>query len=618
MSSAPDALAAHAPLAPQRVLPWYHRIENSVVAAALAAMVILPIAEIVLRKLFNTGIPGVQSLTQHLVLAVGLLGPALAAREGRLLKISTLQNFLGENARNAAHLISNTIAAITTAFLCIASIQFVASERQSGAELIRGLPEWWVQCLLPIGFGLILLRVVWRSSDRWPARLVVAALVISAVLAFSYLPLPASKLLWPVLGIVILGTVLGGPVYALLGGAALTLFWSEGMPIASPALDHYRLVINPSLPAVPLFTLAGYLLAESKAPQRLIRVFRALFGRFSAGPALVTVAICTFFTAFTGASGVTILALGALLLPMLIGAHYRERNAIGLVTSAGSLGVLFPPSLPLILYAVIAKVPLDRMFLATALPGLLIAILLLIWGVRVRGKGAADSAKANGKEVRAALWEAKWELGTPLVALGALFGGIATPVEAAAVTALYAAGITAFRGDLNLFRDVPRVLAECALLVGGILLILGVALGLTNYLVDAQVPDQVTEWVKSSIESRWVFLLALNVCLLLVGCVMDVFSATVVMVPLIVPMAAAYEVDPVTLGVIFLANMELGFLTPLVGMNVIFAAYRFDKTMPEMMRAVIPTFLVLVAGVLFVTYLPALTHWLPNVVLGGP
>lgn len=611
--AAPEALAAHVPLADHAPRAWPHRVENGIVALALAAMVLLPIAEIALRALLSAGIPGVQSLVQHLVLVVGLLGPALAARDGRLLTISTLQLVLPGRMRTLAHVFSNNVAAIITAFLCIASLQYVQYERSAGAELISGLPLWWVELFLPVGFALILVRLLWRAAPQWPVRFASVLVCAAAVALLGLAPLPAAQLTWPLLAVIATATALGGPVFALLGGAALVLFWGEGLPIASLPVDHYRLVVNSSLPAVPLFTLAGYLLAESQAPARLIGVFQALFGGFRAGPAFVTVAACAFFTAFTGASGVTILALGGLLLPLLIGAHYRERPAIGLITSAGSLGVLLPPSLPLILFAVVAKVPLEKMFLAAVLPGLLMAGLLLLWGVRQRGRAPDRAVRFQARTASATLWDAKWELATPLVAIGMLFGGFATPVEAAAVTAFYAFLVTVVvHRDLHLLRDIPRVLAECGLLVGGILLILGVALGLTNFLVDAQVPDQVTEWVTANIESRWIFLLALTLCLLLIGCVMDVFSATIVMVPLILPVGAAFGIDPLHLGVIFLANMELGFLTPLVGMNVIFAAYRFGKPMPEMVRAVLPAFGVLFVGVLLITYLPWLTSWLPG------
>ena len=334
----------------------------------------------------------------------------------------------------------------------------------------------------------------------------------------------------------------------------------------------------------------GYLLAEGGASKRLVGVFQALFGCFRGGPAIVTALVCTFFTSFTGASGVTILAMGGLLMPVMLAARYSERNALGLLTGSGALGLLFPPSLPLILYAIIAGskaqaagVTIEKMFLAGLLPGLLLVALTAWWGVSRGPKDASDRPKFCGATARAAMWEAKWELAVPFVALGALFGGIATPVEAAAVTALYVFITTVFiHRDLKLTTDIPRVLTECGLLVGGVLMILGVALGLTNYLVDAQIPDKAVTWVTGTIHSKWVFLLVLNVLLLLVGCFMDTFSAIVVVVPLLVPLGSAYGIDPLHLGIIFLANMELGLLAPTVGINI------------------------------FLAYFPPLTTWLPG------
>ena len=486
--------------------------------------------------------------------------------------------------------------------------EFVLSEREAGKELVHGLPVWAVQAFLPLGFGLICLRSLWRAAHVNAGRVVAVVLGVLLVCAVLYLPLPRGTV--DILGIVMLAiaVVLGAPVFVVLGGAALLLFWGAELPVASLSLDHYRLVVNPSLPAIPLFTLAGYFLAESQAPQRLVRVFDSLLGGFRGGAAAVTVLAGAFFTAFTGASGITILALGGLLMPLLRGVGHSERSALGLVTSSGSLGVLLPPSLPLILYAVVAKVPMQQMFLGAILPGLTMAVLLLAWGRHTAGAGRPRSERTQYKAVWEAVKGAKWELGLPLVAFLALFGGFATPVEAAALTALYAFTIeTLVHRDLKLTRDVPRVMAECGLLVGGVLLILGVALGFTNYLVDAQIPDRTIEWATTTLRSPWAFLAALNVFLLLVGCVMDIFSAIVVVVPIMVPVALAFGVDPVHLGIVFLANMELGYLTPLVGMNIFFASYRFNKPVLEVCRAVLPFLAVLLAGVLVITYVPWLT-----------
>jgi tripartite ATP-independent transporter DctM subunit len=411
---------------------------------------------------------------------------------------------------------------------------------------------------------------------------------------------------------VLAAAVLGSPVFATLGGLALLLFWADGLPIASLALDHYRMVVNPSLPMIPLFALAGYFLAEGGAPQRLVRVFNALFGGLRGGAAIVTVLACAFFTSFSGASGVTIIALGGMLMPLLVAAGYSQRAALGLLTGAGSLGGMLPPGLPLVLYAIVAKVSIEEMFLAGILPGLLLVGLVSLWGLRLAPAAAGPRHRIDWGEVRAALLAAKWELALPLVAFAALFGGVATPVEAAALTAVYAFVVEVFvYRDLGLRRDVPRVMAECGLLVGGVLLILGVALGLTNYMVDARIPERVVDWVSGAIDSRVVFLLALNAFLLVAGCVLDIFSATVVLVPLMLPLGHAFGIDPLHLGIIFLVNMELGYLTPPVGMNLFFAAYRFGKPLPEVFRAAWPAAAVLAVGVALVTFLPWLATALP-------
>ena len=582
--------------------------EDGLLSLALAALALVPLAEMALRATVKIGIPGAASLTQHLTLVVGMVGAAIAARDGRLLSISGLQAVLARRAGQFARLGSAAVAAAVAAALCYAACEFVQSEREVDKQLIHGLPVWVVQSFLPLGFGLIALRLLWRAGTHFVSRIAAGALCAALVAAVLLLPVPRDTMLIAGILVLALAIVLGAPVFIALGGTALLLFWGADLPIASLSLDHYRLVVNPSLPAIPLFTLAGYFLAESGAPQRLVRVFGALLGGFRGGAAAVTVFAGAFFTAFTGASGITILALGGLLMPLLRGVGHSERSALGLVTSSGSLGVLLPPSLPLILYAVVAKVPMQQMFLGAVLPGLIMALLLLLWGRHTAGRGRPVGKRFDAQEAGNAIKAAKWELALPLVAFAALFGGFATPVEAAALTALYAFVIAVVvHRDLGSKRDVLRVVTECGLLVGGVLLILGVALGFTNYLVDAQVPDRAIEWATATLHSRWAFLAALNLFLLLVGCVMDIFSAIVVVVPIIVPVAAAFGVDPVHLGIVFLANMELGYLTPLVGMNIFFASYRFGKPVLAVCRAVVPFLLVLLVGVLIVTYVPGLT-----------
>jgi C4-dicarboxylate transporter DctM subunit len=328
----------------------------------------------------------------------------------------------------------------------------------------------------------------------------------------------------------------------------------------------------------------------------------------------MTAVACAFFTSFTGGSGVTIVALGGLLMPVLLSRRYTERDALGLITGAGSLGLLLPPCLPLILYAIVARVPMESMFLGGIVPAVVMLIAVAIWGIAVQGPNDLESAPAfDRREALQSVWVAKWELLMPVVALGSLFGGFATPVEASALTALYALFIeTLVYGDLKLTTDVPRVLAESGLLIGGVLLIQSVALGFTNYLVDAEFMTRATDWATSAIHSRWVFLLALNLFLLIVGCLMEIYAAIVIQAPLLVTMGHAFGVDPVHLGIIFLANLELGYLTPPVGLNLLLSSYRFKKSVPEVLRAVTPLTLVMALGVLLITYVPAFTTALPR------
>lgn len=586
------------------------RAENLVLVSLLAGMALLPLAEIALRAVSNRGVPGGTLLVQHLTLICSMAGAAIAAREGRLLSLSSLSELMPGLARPWLRAVAACSGGLVALFLAVSGLQFVLAERAAGVGRLAGVPEWWIQAALPVGFAVVAVRQLAASATRWPVRLACLVACAAAVAALTLLPVPASALKVPVLVALAVCALAGAPIFALLGGAALLLFWASDLPIAALAVDHYRLTVNPSLPAIPLFTLAGYFLAESGAPARLVRVFDALFGGMRGGAALVTVATSALFTAFTGASGVTILALGALLMPLLLARHSRT-SALGIVTSSGSLGVLVAPSLPLILYAVVAHVQINQLFLAALLPAALMSLMLVFCAAREDQGGPAR--QVDWAVALQAIRAAKWELLMPVVALGALFSGLATPVEAAAVTAVYAWGITVLvHRELHLLRDVPRVMAECGLLVGGILLILGVALGFTNYLIDAQIPDRLTDWATATIGSRLAFLLALNVFLLGVGCLMDIFSAIVVVVPLVAPIAAAFGVDPLHLGVIFLANMELGYLTPPVGLNLFFAAYRFGVPVMQICRSVVRYFLVMLAAVVVVTYVPSMSTWLPR------
>lgn len=594
--------------------------EDYVVVAILGAMMLLPVIEIALRKFFQGGVPASGTMVQHLVLAVGMLGGAIAARENRLLALSASSQWLKGGLFTASRIIAFGFAAAVSAMLCDASWDFVVSQRSLGKEFAYGLPLWIVQLLIVAGFALIAVRLVWTAAPQWRWRGTTLALAVVLIAVALRGPWDPEHLRWPGMAVLFVAVALGAPVFTALGGAAMILLWTAGEPVAPVILKHYSLTVNPTLPSIPLFTLAGYFLAESGAAKRLVRLFLALFGGMRGGPAIATTLVCAFFTSFTGASGATILALGGVLMPVLLASRYSERTSIGLLTGAGSLGMLFPPCLPPILYAIIASsgnvvsVSIEEMFQGGLLPGLLLVGLTAWWGVAKGPRaGEAGRQKFEWREALSATWAAKWELFVPVVALTALFSGFATPVEAAALTAFYTFIVAvAVHRDLHLTRDVPRVMTECGLLVGGVMLILGVALGFTHYLVDAQIPDLAVEWTTSTIQSKWVFLLGLIVVLIIIGGLVEIYAAIIVVVPLLVPLGIAYGIDPIHLGIIFLATMELGFIAPPVGLNLLLASYRFKKPMGEVTSASLPMLGVMVVGVVLITYVPWLTTWVPS------
>ena len=597
------------PTSPARLLV---ALENAALTLVFAGAVALPLAEIALRKLAGTGIQGVAALVQHLTLALGMLGAMVAAREERLLALAVVSLYKGR-ASIVARFASGALSAAVAGLLALAAAEFVAIERASGSTLTYQIPVWIAQLPLPLGFGVVALRLAGHAASSAGGRAAAALLAACVVALVHGAGSDAAQMLVPALVLLTVATLLGAPIFVTLGGAALFLLLAQGVPAASIAVNHYALVINPSLPAIPMFTLAGYLLAESGAPRRLVELFDALVGRYRGGAAIVTVLACTFFTCFTGASGVTILALGGLVMPLLSSAGYADRKALGLVTAAGLPGVLLMPALPLILYAIVARVSIEDMFLGGALPALLMVAIIVGWAIWRQPRKSANPIPFDGARARRAIRAAKWELSLPLVPIGALASGLATPVEAAAATALYAFVVSALiHRDLDLRRDLPRVITECGLMVGGILLVLGVALGLTNYLVDAEIPEHMVAWVTSVIESPFVFLLALNALLLAAGCLMDIYTAIVVLAPLLVPIGTAFGVHPVHLGILFLANLEIGYLTPPVGMNLFFASYRFGKPVTEIFRAVAPLLVALGAALLVITYVPWLSTFLPG------
>ncbi|MCW8824929.1 MAG: TRAP transporter large permease [Gammaproteobacteria bacterium] len=411
--------------------------------------------------------------------------------------------------------------------------------------------------------------------------------------------------------------LLGTPLFAVIAASAMLGFYTQEVDLSVVTIEFYRLAEMPILLAIPLFTFAGYLLSESRAAERLVHLSSSFLGWMPGGLAIVSLLACALFTAFTGASGVTIVALGALLYPALMQGGYRENFSLGLITTSGSLGLLFAPSLPLILYAIVAQqmglglsLSVDEMFLAGIIPGILMLALLSIW---VFWNHRHDQrASFSGREAVTALWNARWEIPLPFIVLGGVYSGFFAISEAAAVTVIYVLFVEMVLYREISIRQLPNIMRSSMVLVGAILLILGVSLASTNYMIDAQIPTALFEIVREYVDSKIAFLILLNIFLLILGTMLDIFSALVIMVPLLLPIAIGYGIDPVHLGIIFLANMQIGYFTPPVGMNLFIASYRFEKPVMQLYRATWPFFLILMLAVLIITYIPAISLWLPG------
>jgi len=405
----------------------------------------------------------------------------------------------------------------------------------------------------------------------------------------------------------VLAALLGLPLFAVLAGMALTAFYGEGIEITAVIIELYRLASNPTILAIPLFTFAGVLLSAGESPRRLVNLFRAWCGWLPGGIAIVTLLVTSFFTAFTGASGVTIVALGGLLLAVLQQEGYQERFNLGLLTTTGSLGLLFPPSLPLILFGLVAGVSIDSLFRAGIAPGLLLILILAAYSYYKAGRQRIPRTPFQARAAWRALREAAWELPLPLIIVVGIYGGWVTVTEAATLTVVYVLIV-----EMLILREISwqrllGVVEESMTLVGAILVILGGAMGLTNYLVDAEVPMRLLDWLEQFVTSRFLFLLLLNVFLLAVGALMDIFSAIIVIVPLLLPVAAAFGVEPIHLGIIFLVNLEIGYSTPPVGLNLFLASFRFKQPIWRLYGAALPFILLMLVALVLVTWWPALS-----------
>ena len=600
------------------------RVERWLLVAIVLTMVLLPTLEAVLRRV-GGGIPDAIPYTTHLTLWIGFVGAMLATATERHLALSTV-DLLPERLRTAARSYGHLVAALVMSVLVYASLKMILADRGRVDTLAGNVPEWWFEIIMPVGFAAMAVRSAAKAPTA-RARLIgflfcaaVIPFLISEVFAqrgHGFMPTPDGPALlgghtallgWPASLLLFVAFLLGTPVFVVMAGYAVLLFFLAGTPVAAVPAETFRLVIQPTLPAIPLLTVAGYVLAEGGASTRLVRAAQSLFGWLPGGLAVMAATVCALFTTFTGASGVTILALGGIILPALIREGYPEGFSLGLVTASGSLGLLFPPSLPVILYGVVAGVSIEHLYIAGVVPGLVMIVLVAAYGVLVGIRSKAPRPRFESREALRAVWNAKWDLGLPLLIIVAVSTGFATIVESAALGAAYAiiAELIVHR-DVHPVRDLPRVLVHASTLVGSVVILLGVALGMTSYFVDAEIPVRLLAWVQAHIDSQWEFLLTLNLLLLVLGSVLEIYSAIVVIAPLVAPLGVAFGVDPVHLGVVFLANLELGFLFPPMGLNLFLSASRFNKPLPMLYRKALPFLVIMAIGVLLITYVPAIT-----------
>ncbi len=587
----------------------FRRTEQSILVVTLGLATILPLIDAIGRPLGGFHLEGSANYVQQLTLWLAFVGGIAATSQAKHLTLSTTEFFEDGLARRMARLLAYSVAAAVAGILAYASAQVVIANRIEPKILPIGLPEWVSEIIMPVALGIMAVQFAWNASDRWWGKALGFA-AIPAAFALGLVPPDAAARLWPLTLVVLAGALLGAPVFIAMGGIALVLFFSEATPVAAVSAEVYRLIASPTLPAIPLLTAAGYVLAESAAAERLVRFFRAVFGWMPGGIAVMVAAVCALFTTFTGGSGVTIIALGGLVYPILRKDGYSEGFSLGLVTASGSLGLLFPPSLPVILYSVVAStrdqtVPADQLFIAGLLPGLLLVILTAGYGILVGRHVEREKQPFSVKEVGASAWAAKWELLLPVVIVALFVSGFATMLETAAAALAYTVIVECFiTRDIKIFSQLPEVLLKAAALMGAVLILLAVAMGLTNYLVDAQIPDAILAWVQTHIHSQIVFLLALNALLLVLGSVLEIYSAIIVLAPLIAPMGTAFGVDPIHMGVIFLANLELGFLFPPVGLNLFLSSSRFNKPLTSLYRHILPFLIITGIGVLLITYMP--------------
>lgn len=611
----------------KKITAFLGRIENYIAFAALILLAVIPAVEVLARKIFKTGVPNSSDYLQHLVLWLTFIGGMITSRERKHLSLAAGVAAIREPVRKWIHAVTGAVSAALCIAFAWSSLSMVIigfdPARQVGLFPIR-----IVTAIMPIGYAVMCVRFVTTAPTHRAGKIIIGlGILIGTFFSFpqigniitAYFPDASSAadaiaqtshslvaaLSLPIIILLIVSAFFDTPIFIVLGGLAYLLFIRSGGQLEVIPNEAYTMLISSPLPAIPLFAFAGLILSESKAGERLIGLFRALLGWLPGGMAIVVVMVCAFFTTFTGASGVTILALGGILYVILTqSGGYRENFTTGLLTASGSIGLLFPPSLPVILYGVVAQISIKQMYAGGIIPGVFMIVALSIMGITAAVRGKIPRVPFKGREALKAVKSSIWEILLPIVIIAGFFSGLMTLVEIGAFTVLYSLFITmAAHRDLRV-RDLPGVMLKCLPIIGGILVILALAKGLSYYIVDAEIPQNLARWIELHIHSKIAFLILLNIALLITGCFLDIYSAILVVVPLIIPLGELFQIHPVHLGIIFLANLELGYLTPPVGLNLYLSSFLFNKPLVNIYRFVLPFLILLLVTVVVITYVP--------------
>jgi tripartite ATP-independent transporter DctM subunit len=607
-----------------------HTLEDSLCIVSLVLLTLFPAAEAAARHFFNTGIPASSGFMVHLLLVSGLLAGMITTRNSDHLSIALVQYFSGDRIKVPVRVLTNILSAFVITIVAWTGASFIKLGLQG--RMIGFISDKVFALIIPIGYGVIALRFAGSAGlTGWKRIFPVLAIVLGTVFSFPVI----AKFIWgldlpdavfnitdnmsllayylkiPAVVILLAAAIAGTPLFVVMGGLALLLLSASGGEMDSVPSDIYAALTNNNIIAIPLFSLVGFFLSESKAGERMVNAFRSFFSWLPGGMIIATVIICAFFTSFTGASGITILALGGILYTILSDhVKYPAEFSIGLLTSAGSIGLLFPPSLPIILVGATTQTNIFHMFLGGIFPGLILVAVVIIFGIIASIRTKIPVEKFDIKKAGLALRESILEILLPVFLIAGYFTGFFSLVEIGAVAVIYIfiAEVLIHR-DISL-KEVPRVFIKAIPIIGGVLSILALSKALSYYIVDTNAPANLAKWMQNAIASKYLFLLLLNLGLLVVGCLMDIFSAILIVLPLIAPLGQAYGIDPVHLGIIFITNLEVGFLTPPVGLNLFLASYRFKKSFVDICRYVFPFLLIQLAVVLLVTYIPALSTYL--------